>query len=524
MTAQSSDTPPIDPAPEPRRSRWHGLWLALLAAAISFGWFQLDGDIGINLADEGYLWYGAQAVARGEVPMRDFQAYDPGRYLWVAGWSRVLGRDLVALRLACVIFSAFGVTAGLLVAWRLSRHWLFLVSTALLLCAWMHPRFKCFEQSIALMSVYAGVLLLERPTTSRCFSVGIFGGLMAFMGRNHGAYHLVAFALLIALAARGRGLGAWMRDSFAWVAGIFIGYMPQLLMFKVVPGYLPEFRHYLTAIALKGTNLFATVPWPWRVDMNLPNWRWASALLEGCFFVALPLFLLLACWRLCQRGRARAVLAAAACVTLPYAHFAFSRPDSIHLGHTAPTLALGLIALAFAAGAGLWKVATPVLLAASLVANFFETGLARKVFAPTPALTPLEIQDRPMNVDAEEAQFVDCATALTHDLAHEDERVLFLPNLAGLYPATGRTSPIRQLYCIFPATLQEQSALVSELEAAHVQWVMLRDYALDGRKELRFRETNPLVFAHLSRYFAPYPMASLPTDTVVLRRTGKPRQ
>ena len=526
MNAPSSDAPTSAAETSKAgasRVPLHGLWLALLAAGISFAWCQLDGNIGLNLADEGYLWYGAQAVGRGEVPMRDFQAYDPGRYLWTAAWARVLGQDLVALRLSCVIFSGLGVTAGLLVARRLSRHWLFLVSVALLLCAWMHPRFKCFEQSIALMSVYAGVLLLERPTVNRHFGVGIFGGLMAFMGRNHGVYHVVAFLLLVAAAARGRGFGIWLRDSLAWGVGIFIGYMPQLLMFKAVPGYFQEFRHYVAAIAIKGTNMSASIPWPWRVDMHLPNWRWASALLESGFFVVLPLFLLFAAWWIFTRKRASHALVAAACVTLPYAHFAFSRPDTIHLGHAAPTLALGLIALAFAVRPAVGQMITPVLLVASLLTNLFETGLVRKIFPPTPPLVPMEVRKRSMSVGAEEAEFLKSATTLATEIANPDERILFLPNLPALYPAVSRTSPIPQLYCIFPASLEEQTEMVSEIERTRVQWVMLRDYALDGRDDLRFRQTNPLVFAHFSRYFAPFPMPSLPADTVILRRTMAPR-
>mgnify|MGYP003542935958 CR=1 FL=1 len=39
--------------------------------------------------------------------------------------------DLVVLRLACSVFGAVGVAAGLLAARRLSRNWLFLAATAL---------------------------------------------------------------------------------------------------------------------------------------------------------------------------------------------------------------------------------------------------------------------------------------------------------------------------------------------------------------------------------------------------------
>ncbi len=504
------------------------LGLALLAVILSVGWFWVDGDVGLNLADEGYLWYGVEAVARGEVPMRDFQAYDPGRYLWGAAWRRVLGSDLVSLRLSCVFFQCLGVTAGLLAAWRLSRHWLFLLTTGLLLCVWMQPRYKCFEQSIALMALYAGVLLLERPTLQRHLGVGIFTGLMAVMGRNHGVYCLVAFALLIALVAQGHGLRAWFVGPLVWIVGIVVGYLPQLLMLKVVPGYWPEFQRYLVAILAKGSNLPVAVPWPWRVDMALPNWRWLSAMLEGSLFVTLLVFLALALVRVFRLKSEsltdRRVLAAATCVTLPYAHFAFSRADIVHLGHAMPTLAIGLLAAAFTAPVGwMWKVAAPALLAVAVATNLFQTGLGQKIFPPPGGTRVMEVRGRAMTVGTEEARLLECGAKLTGELAGPDERILFLPNLAGLYPSTERRSPIRHLYFIFPTELNDESTTIREIEEARVQWVMLRDYATDGRDDLRFRNTNPLMFAHLNRYFAPFQMEGMPPDTMLLRRTARQR-
>ncbi len=75
-------------------------------------------------------------------------------------------------------------------------------------------------------------------------------------------------------------------------------------------------------------------------------------------------------------------------------------------------------------------------------------------------------------------------------------RSSFLPNLPALYPFTGRLSLTEQIYFIDLASPEEDRALIAEIKAG-VRLVMLHDYLLDNRDDLRFRNTHPLVFEHL---------------------------
>ena len=87
------------------------LFLTAFLVTIFFMW---QGHLGFSLWDEGYLWYGAQRVLQGEIPIRDFQSYEPGRYYWAATFMYLFGDNgIMALRVSVAIFQAIGVFVGL---------------------------------------------------------------------------------------------------------------------------------------------------------------------------------------------------------------------------------------------------------------------------------------------------------------------------------------------------------------------------------------------------------------------------
>jgi len=505
----------------------HGWLLALLVLVLSGGAFLMDGNVGISFADEGYLWGGVEALKSGAVPIRDFHAYDPGRYGWLAGWSYLLGDGLVSLRMGCALFACIGVWCGLLAASRISRDWKFLLLVALTLSQWMQPRYKVFEQAISLMAIYVAVRLIERPTLRQHALTGAFVGLMAFFGRNHGVYLLGAFGLMMLFLARGE----WARlpgRLLTLGGGIVFGYLPQLAMLAFVPGYLGAYVRQLHTDLAVGTNLATSVRWPWRISAESLGLHWWSAFSEGCFYLALPIGLLVLAVVLLRCPRPALlrdpVLLAAGCVTLTYAHHTFSRADYVHLAHSAPAFALAIVALAAAFGERTWMphLVAGVLFAASTLAITPKAEFVMEMREPVGGFRPLKIRGQTMHVHLQSAVLLRLANRVAHELAKPGEGVAFLPHWPGLYPATGSVSPFYQTYFILPATAAEEEVTLAAMGSRHVTWIMLQDSELDGRSDLRFRNTNPRTFAYLQRHFRRVEMPNFPPMATILRRIEPP--
>ena len=273
--------------------------LLLLSLIIVVALFFLQGSVGFNLADEGYLWYGAQRVILGEVPILDFMAYDPGRYYWSAAFMSLWGDNgIMALRASVAIFQLIGLFVGLSLVAHATKpaNFFYILCSVLILVVWMFPRHKLFDISIAIFLVAALSFLIENPTNRRFFLTGLFVGLIAVFGRNHGVYGVIGSIGVIAwLGVRRFEWAGLLNGLGLWLAGMVIGFSPIIFMMFFVPNFATAFLESIRFLfEIGATNLPLPVPWPWSVNFSEAPFGVAlRGVLIGLFFIALVIFCVL---------------------------------------------------------------------------------------------------------------------------------------------------------------------------------------------------------------------------------------
>jgi hypothetical protein len=498
-------------------SPWHILLLAVVLAGCSFA---VQGRQGINLGDEGFLWYGAQQTAHGKVPLRDFQSYDPGRYYWSAAGMRLFGEGVVSLRFSETLFQIFGLWVGLLAATRVIQSWALLAAVGVMLTLWMSPSHKLFDHTLLLCGIWIAVRLIEEPSPARFFTAGFFVGLCVFFGRNHALYNFLAQASLLLFLHFKTGPLLSISHLGMWVAGIMAGLVPTIAMFVAVPGFLGSYIESIQSIFRHGTILPLPVPWPWRVSPN--SVAGTTQFLLGIFLVALPLGYLaaitLSLFMRSQTIEGNALLVACAFVGLFYLHHAFSRADFSHLAQVIHPFLLGALALLGfleARKSYHWAVIA-VLIAVALFAVGRRMPIYQRITSAMPWV-PFEAGGKIFVPTSTNRLFTCLRTFAAENIAPR-EGVLMAPFTPTLYPILRHESPLWDLAYYVPATAQRQKAMIHELAAKNVNWAIISDATPDKREDLRFSATHELVWQYLMGNFEPVESACLPKSIKILHR------
>lgn len=507
------------------RDRTASVDAVLLALIVTFSVivglaaFLWDAHAGFSLWDEGYLWYGVQRVLHGEVPIRDFAAYDPGRYYWAAFFLKLFHEQgIVAVRAATLAFSVLGsICAGWLVlkgsaGSAFSRLALGCMAIALG-SLWMVPWWKSYDAAISLILAASLVRVLERPVLARFFWHGAVVGMAAVFGRNHGIYGVVAWLLAVVALACCKNMPTWRRCIPAWLTGLGLGFSPVLLMLLFDPRFAGMFRdgiHYML-FEFKSTNIYLPVPWPWTVHFGVGAWmaslrQW----LIGCGFVLLPLSCFVGVAVLARgvwRDRSIRHPAFAACVftAVPYLNVAFSRAEVGHLAQAILPVVVGMFVIPFS---GAWRGANlRVLIPLFAIASLFlalplHPGYSMRADGDWKAIN---LRSDVVWVDPPTASIVADIKTLTASHMVHDQTLLAAPVMPGAYALLGVRSPVWEIYPLTPRSKEFQKTEIARLRAAQTGLVLIEDIALDGREDLRYENTHPVVWKYIVSHYRHLP-------------------
>lgn len=486
----------------------------LFAAGLAALAFALDGPRGFNVADEGVVWHAAWRTRHGDVPIRDFLSYDAGRHYWQAAWMWLLGSDgLLALRVADTLFQALGLTAGLFALTRVTSTAPVLMAWGLLLMLAMTPGFKMFESSLAMITVLAGVRLLEDPQPTRYLQAGVLVGVAGFIGRNLGLYALFSLGLLALVIAMRERRACW-REWSAFFFGVVAGYAPAWLMALFVPGFASAMWDSIVRLfeVGAGNNLTLPVPWPWTLALGeLTSLRAWAELFRGISYLMIMIFLVaVPAWLWLLRGRpevrSSSLLLAAWAVMLAYAHHAYGRAGASHLAQSLHPYLIGLAAVGgYSSTLLAWRrtlsIAGMCLLVVGVAGVAIVRPVTRELLSSGGPWVWVRIASDQIAVPAPLAREIAAFQEIHDHCVGVGEAMFVAPAWPALYPMVGMKAPAWDNYFMFKETPKRQQRLIAQLEAARTAWVFLDESGIDGREDRRFRNTYPLVYQWIQDNF-----------------------
>ena len=508
----------------------------LLAAIITIAASLLQADIGINLSDGGFLWYGTLRVLEGEVPLADFRSYDPGRYYWSALWTWFLGEGLIDLRRAVSIIQFIGLSAGLLVVSRVIHNRLMLALFGLLMAAWMLPQYKYFESSLTMLGVYVAVYLIEKPTLRRIFITGIFVGLSAFIGRNHGLYMVVGFMTTLIYIHLKISNMPFLNSIGTLAFGILIGYSPMIGMMIFIPGFFDGFWYSLYLLLINETTTIPVqTPWPWLVDFT--STAWLPAILQvflGVTFLLFIVFVLTAWVYIWFTGsskisNARILLIASAFIGAVYMHHGFSRADVGHAAGAIHPMLIGLIAsiylviekfkLSKVRQAVYQWICIGIIGILLLPPTFLGNEFFRLKLALEGKYVPFRIKDEQLLL---RWWVADSLTTVSETMqtyvGDKEEYVLIAPNLPSLYPILGYKSPVWDIYMTLPNTPERQETMIDAMESKNVNWALISTAPPAAAESLTLEHAEPVLWSYLMAHFESIPIERLNSKSYLLLR------
>ncbi len=509
---------------------------ACLAFGLSALYFWLQGDIRLDWADEGFLWYGVQHVRLGEVPIRDFQSYDPGRYYWCAAFSWIFGKGALGVRASASVFQGLVLTCGLLALRRAVKNPFLLAGAGILAVSWMLWNFRYFDAGIPIIAIFLIVRLLEKPSPRRLFAAAAFAGISLFFGLNHGMYILLSVYGAVLYGEWKGLLDAHDQRSRLWLLlGLLAGLLPLIGFLFFCPGfwsaYWDRFSFFSGTLSAGQTNQGGSIPWPWTMTWAPSAYHgpyyfsstlmFANVLAQGLAFLSLLVFCFYLAVRVLGMKKEEAarnpVPAACFFVGVCYLYHVFSRPDITHLGEGAfPFIAA---ALALSASRKVFKwIGVVWLTALTLFAPVPLGNLCFWILVPKDTVTRYDVGGESFRTFKQDAMLMEGVKRIVTRYVGPGEDLLLAPVITTAYCVLERSSPLYEIYFMHPPSAAVERQELEEMERKKVRWAIISEGPAYGRDDLALPETHPALWEYLAAHYEIIPTEGLPAGYVLAER------
>lgn len=501
--------------------------LFLTALALSLSLYLLQGDTLFGLADESFLWYGAWRTSLGEVPIRDFYSYDPGRYYWSGLWIYLFGNSIETLRLSTAAFQAIGLLFGLLLLRELNRRWWFLLLGGAILCIWMYPRYKPFEPALTLAATWFAFRLFQRPNLARHFQAGVFVGLAAWFGRNHGVYSLVSFALVLIITFWKIDRTQPIEKLIRYGLGIVVGYSPMLVALALAPGLFQEFLYgVIDLFRLGTTNVHHDIPWPWLVlaeriptDGIIVTLR-SKEFIIGTMALLWPIFvgtsLIYVATRKYVLTTEQRLLSACAAVAFSYYHYLVARPIVDYLTMSIGPVLIAAMTMPFIIQrkSKFRDISTAFSILALIILTYYFSGKASYLYKKynLDELEKENIAGSTLLVKPYTAKVLRSFELIKINYLGANDEIVVLPFWPSAYLTFNRPSPIREIYFMWPQREERQRKIIDQIDSKKVKYALIGDWNIENDESWRMQNSNPLVWRYFQDNYSAIPLPELPRN------------
>lgn len=130
----------------------------------------------------------------------------------------------------------------------------------------------------------------------------------------------------------------------------------------------------------------------------------------------------------------------------------------------------------------------------------------------------VEIAGKSLQIAHGTANDIALLRQLAVQFAPNGQAFIAMPFWPGAYALLERKSPMWEIYALFPRDESFEKKEIERIEASRPGFAFIFDLPLDGRDELRFKNTHPLINQYILDNFDPASIAQNPTYQIYRAR------